>query len=163
VLDRPLEQRALDPSCGSGTFLFHAVRRFLNAADAAKIGNREALRKCTEAIFGIDVHPVAVINARVTYLLAMGEERLRDHPSLSIPVYLGDSLQWDTEEVLTGQTVHIRVPAHGAEEEQDPGKVPNLTFPIRLAGNPALFDDVLNEMLRLSEQKSSTFGFRKLD
>jgi hypothetical protein len=159
VLDRPLEQRTLDPSCGSGTFLFHAVRRFLNAADAAKIGNREALRKCTESIFGIDVHPVAVINARVTYLLAMGEERLRDHPSLSIPVYLGDSLQWDTEEVLTGQTVHIRVPAHGAEEEQDPGKVPNLTFPIRLAGDPALFDDVLNEMLRLSEQKAPSSAF----
>jgi len=159
VLDRPLEQRTLDPSCGSGTFLFHAVRRFLNAADDAKIGNREALRKCTESIFGIDVHPVAVINARVTYLLAMGEERLRDHPSLSIPVYLGDSLQWDTEEVLTGQTVHIRVPALGAEEEHDLGKVPNLTFPIRLAGDPALFDDVLNEMLRLSEQKAPPSAF----
>jgi hypothetical protein len=159
VLDRPLEQRMLDPSCGSGTFMFHAVRRFLESADAVKIGNREALRKCTESIFGIDVHPVAVINARVTYLLAMGEERLRDHPSLSIPVYLGDSLQWDTEEVLTGQTVHIRVPALGAEEEHDPSKVPNLTFPIRLAGNPALFDDVLNEMLRLSEQKAPPAAF----
>ena len=154
VFDRPLEQRALDPSCGSGTFLFHSVRRFLEAADAAKISNREALQRCTERIFGIDVHPVAVINARVTYLLAMGEARLHDHPTLSIPVYLGDSLQWDTEEVLTGQTVHVRVPAQGPEEDKDPAKVPHLTFPIRLASNPALFDAVLNEMLRLSEQKA---------
>ncbi len=154
LLDRPLEQRALDPSCGSGTFLFHAVRRFLKAADAANIGNREALQRCTERVFGIDVHPVAVINARITYLLAMGETRLRDHPNLSIPVYLGDSLQWNTEEVLTGQTVRVRVPPQGTEEEKDPAKVPNLTFPIRLATNPALFDAVLNQMLRLSEEKA---------
>ncbi|HKR52598.1 MAG TPA: N-6 DNA methylase, partial [Pseudonocardiaceae bacterium] len=33
----PLNQRVLDPACGSGTFLFHAVRRYLNAAAAAGI------------------------------------------------------------------------------------------------------------------------------
>jgi hypothetical protein len=154
VIDKPLEQRVLDPSCGSGTFLFHAVRRFLSTASSAGINNREALRRCTESIFGIDVHPVAVINARVTYLLAMGEERLRDHPSLSIPVYLGDSLQWYTEAILTGQTVTIRVPARDEEEKRDPSKIPNLTFPIRIASNPALFDAVVNQMLRLSEESA---------
>ncbi len=29
----PLEQRVLDPACGSGTFLFHAVRNFLREAE----------------------------------------------------------------------------------------------------------------------------------
>ena len=34
--------------------------------------------------------------ARVTYLLAIGRERIQadDRPPLSVPVYLGDSLQW---------------------------------------------------------------------
>ena len=32
VVTDPLTQRVLDPSCGSGTFLFYAVRRFLTAA-----------------------------------------------------------------------------------------------------------------------------------
>ena len=31
----PLDQRVLDPACGSGTFLFHAVRRYLTAAEEA--------------------------------------------------------------------------------------------------------------------------------
>ena len=62
----PLNQRVLDPACGSGTFPFHAVRRFLAAADAAGMSNRDALARCCEQVLGIDVHPVAVIVARVT-------------------------------------------------------------------------------------------------
>ena len=108
AIERPLEQRVLDPSCGSGTFLFHAVRRFLAAADAAGTDRREALLRCTSQILGIDVHPVAVINARVTYLLAIGDEWLKDRSSVNIPVYLGDSLQWNTDQILVGQTVHIQ-------------------------------------------------------
>lgn len=34
AIERPLEQRVLDPACGSGAFLFHAIRRLLAAADA---------------------------------------------------------------------------------------------------------------------------------
>ena len=94
AIERPLGQRVLDPSCGSGTFLFHAVRRYLDAADAEDIPNDRALEDCTETIAGIDVHPVAVAIARVTYLLALGEKRLRSRPTrLTVPVYLGDSLQ----------------------------------------------------------------------
>jgi hypothetical protein len=35
AVDRPLEQKVLDPACGSGTFLFHAVRRALAEAEEA--------------------------------------------------------------------------------------------------------------------------------
>src|SRR5690606_25384489 len=31
----PLNQRVLDPACGSGTFLFHAVRAYVRAAQDA--------------------------------------------------------------------------------------------------------------------------------
>lgn len=145
AIDRPLEQRVLDPACGSGTFLFHAVRRFLAAADAASIGNREALRQCVRQIVGIDVHPVAVQIARVTYLLALGEERLQDRPHLAIPVYLGDSLQWNTRGFLAEREVLIEVPDGG----------PILEFPFAVARDPALFDAVISRMLELSERNAS--------
>ena len=59
VVDRPLEQRVLDPACGSGTFLFHAVRRLIVAGrDAGWTANR-ILEACTERVRGLDVHPVA--------------------------------------------------------------------------------------------------------
>jgi type I restriction-modification system DNA methylase subunit len=35
ALTNPLEQRVLDPACGSGTFLFHVIRLKLAAAEAA--------------------------------------------------------------------------------------------------------------------------------
>ncbi len=148
VIENPLAQRVLDPSCGSGTFLFHAVRRLLAAADAAGLSNRDAIQRCTGHVMGIDVHPVAVINARITYLLAIGEDRLRDRPRVSIPVYLGDSMQWNTSAILSGQEVRIDVP------ESAP-----LLFPVRVAQNPALFDSVINEMLHLSETNSPPDAF----
>jgi hypothetical protein len=92
----PLRQRVLDPACGSGTFLFHAVRRYLAAAEDAGQSLAEALSRLTDRVLGIDLHPVAVALARVTYLLAIGRERLVDSSRgpISVPVYVGDSVQW---------------------------------------------------------------------
>lgn len=74
----PLHQRVLDPSCGSGTFLFHAVRAHLAAAEAAGVRVGDALAGLANTVIGVDLHPVAVALARVTYLLAIGRERLAD-------------------------------------------------------------------------------------
>ncbi len=95
VVDDPLRQRVLDPSCGSGTFVFHAVRRYLTAAEEAGIANREAISGLVEHVSGIDLHPVAVALARTTYLLAIGVKRLQNRVPFTVPVYLGDSLQWE--------------------------------------------------------------------
>jgi type I restriction-modification system DNA methylase subunit len=66
VLTDPLHQRVLDPACGSGTFLFHAIRRKLAAAGAIDMTRAEAVAACVEQVRGLDVHPVAVIIATVT-------------------------------------------------------------------------------------------------
>ena len=102
VVTEPLTQRVLDPGCGSGTFLFHAVRRYLHAAAAAGTANADAVLGVISHVTGVDVHPVAVTFARVTYLLAIGMDRLQaaDRPPIAIPVYLGDSVQWGHGETL---------------------------------------------------------------
>ena len=98
----PLGQRVLDASCGSGTFLFHAVRRYLAAAEAAGSHGPDAIAGVTSHVIGVDVHPVAATLARVTYLLAIGTSRLQadDRPAFSVPVYLGDSMRWGQELTL---------------------------------------------------------------
>ena len=149
VIDRPLEQRVLDPACGSGTFLFHAVRRLLASAEAAGLPAREAVEQTHQHVFGIDIHPVSVQIARVTYLLALGEERLRERPStFTIPVYLGDALQWNTRGFLAEREVLIEVP--------DGGEL--LEFPYEVAGDPSLFDAVIDRMLTLSRDDASPQG-----
>ena len=91
----PLNERVLDPACGSGTFLFWAVRHVLATADKEGLSNREALELVVNRVSGIDLHPVVVTLARVTYLLAIGHDRLADRDELTIPVFLGDSVRWD--------------------------------------------------------------------
>lgn len=49
----------------------------------------------------MDLHPVSTILAKTTYLLAIGPDRLNEErDSISIPVYLGDSMQWQINEGL---------------------------------------------------------------
>jgi SAM-dependent methyltransferase len=110
ILTDPLHQRVLDPACGSGTFLFHAIRRKLAAAEAAGLTRAEAVAVCVEQVRGLDVHPVAVIIARVTWLLALGpaiEERVGE---LHVPVYLGDAMQWNLRQVGDTRDVVVQVP-----------------------------------------------------
>lgn len=93
----PLNQTVLDPACGSGTFLFHAIRHYLDAAEQAGMDVSEALDRVTSHVFGVDLHPVAVTLAQTTYLLAIGADRLVHRTqTLSIPVYLGDSMRWES-------------------------------------------------------------------
>lgn len=142
-IDDPLEQRVLDPACGSGTFLFHAVRQSLSAADDAGLDNPSAIRSVTDRVMGVDVHPVAVTFARVTYLLALGMERLQavDRPPFSVPVYLGDSLQWGQETSLL--TVGgLRVPTDDGLEMFSR----ELRFPERLLNDAGTFDRLVSEL-----------------
>jgi hypothetical protein len=141
VVDDPLAQRTLDPACGSGTFLFWAVRRYLQAADTAAHPNREAVSGVTAHVFGVDLHPVAVTLARVTYLLAIGNERLHDRDSLSIPVYLGDSIQLNqATSVLStaGVTIHTTDGLEFFARE--------LNFPESVVADASRFDPLVDEL-----------------
>lgn len=147
----PLEQRVLDPACGSGTFLFHAVRQFLDAAQRSQLSPEDALGQCTDHVLGIDVHPVAVAFARVTYLLAIGEDRLRARPArLNVPVYMGDSLQWNTEGFFGRRDVRVAVP-----------NGPVLLFPTEIAEDAARFDATVQAMIEYSDPPAAEVaGFR---
>jgi len=141
-IEDPLNQRVLDPSCGSGTFLFHAVRRFLDAADEAGMSNADALERLGNQVLGVDLHPVAVTLARVTYLLAVGADRLQqERRSLSIPVYMGDSMQWQAEESLLSASGITIYTSDGAELFSR-----ELRFPAGVLSDAGRFDQLVNEL-----------------
>jgi methylase of polypeptide subunit release factors len=157
----PLDERVIDPACGSGTFLFHAVRRLIAAAEAADFSPAQAIARAVEKVAGIDVHPVAVIFARATYLLALMPTLQRGRPgSLSVPVYLGDALQWNAKQFMTLQDLEIIVPAQGEAARAEggtisvdnSGKRAILRFPLSLASQRGLFDEALGEILSLAER-----------
>ncbi len=121
----PLHQRILDPACGSGTFLFHAIRQILTAGRLAGWKASRLINECAARVRGLDVHPVAVIIARVTWLLALSDIISQRAGPIHIPVFLGDSLQWNVQplgdktyvEVSVPNEQPLRVPAGFAEDQ----------------------------------------------
>lgn len=81
----------LDPACGSGTFLYHAARRLLEALPSEQ-ATSETVRADAVArlVNGIDIHPVAAEIARATLLRALPVPPSEGVAALN--VYQGDAL-----------------------------------------------------------------------
>ena len=124
VVDAPLSQRVLDPSCGSGTFIETAVERILNHSGG--LSRTDTLKKLQENVVGIDIHPVAVQLAKATWVMAAADTiraaraEGTDTGAVSAPIYLGDSMQlrYDTGTLSASQSIeletHETLPDHTA-------------------------------------------------
>lgn len=143
VLTSPLSMRTLDPACGSGTFLFHSVRKYIAEAERKGTSLVETLIGVTRNVIGMDLHPVAVTLARVTYLLAIGKARLTNpnRGTIQIPVYLGDSIQWRQQvDLWTAGNLVIRT------EDNRELFSSELRFPDAFLENAALFDQLVSDL-----------------
>ncbi len=138
TVDEPLTQRVLDPACGSGTFLFHALRRLIAAGQAARWNEKRIVESCAEQVRGMDVHPVAVTLARVTWLLALGRTLAGRPPKLTVPVFLGDAMQWNLRRFVDRTDVAIEVP----------GETRPLRIPLGFAEEQVAFEAGLDELNR---------------
>jgi len=79
----------LDPACGSGTFLYLVIKE-----KRQKLGDSvETLNHILISVFGVDIHPLAVIVAKTNYLLALGELLKKQRGKIHIPVYLSNSIR----------------------------------------------------------------------
>lgn len=79
----------LDPTCGSGTFLYSAARRILESKALKKsfMSDEQKTLFVSSMIYGMDIHPVAVEMARANMIRVL--------PKISkanINIYQGDSL-----------------------------------------------------------------------
>jgi hypothetical protein len=147
AVNDPVAQRVLDPACGSGTFLFHAVRRFVAEAEEGGMARASRAAEACAHVAGLDIHPVAVIIARVTYLLALAPALIGRVGSLSIPVWLGDAMQLSISPMGQFKELVIQVPpppAGGGSKER-------LSFPETFCRDPGLFDKAIEAMRSGSE------------
>lgn len=153
VISKPLETRVLDTACGSGTFLFHAIRKYISAAERRSLPAQEILAGVTNHVLGMDLHPVAVTLARVTYLLALGRERLTDpdRGTIQVPVYLGDSIQWQEQQLDLWTSGNLVIQADDKQELF----AAQLRFPDALLENAATFDQLVNELASRASTKKA--------
>ena len=90
-IDYQAPQSLLDPACGSGTFLFNAIRRLAENG----LTGRDLVEFALNNIVGIDVHPLAVTIARINYLLALSDHldtENSDGEVPPLPVFMADAL-----------------------------------------------------------------------
>ena len=149
VVTDPLNQRVLDPACGSGTFVAEAVTHFIDSARQAGLLPKEMLDKLRTAVTGIDVHPVAVHLARAAWVLAARPaiEATVDSgydASVSVPIYLGDALQlrFRTGDMFAEHNVSIQV---GDDRNTE------LIFPVSLVERANDFDLLMNQIAEAIE------------
>ncbi len=155
LVDDPLNQRVLDPACGSGTFVAEAVTHFIAAAVASNWEPGEVLNRLREAVTGIDVHPVAVHLARAAWTLAarpaFSDASAAGHDaSLSIPVYLGDALQlrFRTGDMFAQHNITVQV-----EDEENT----ELVFPVSLVDRAETFDALMGDVSASIERGGDPF------
>ncbi|MCV7246699.1 hypothetical protein H7J07_00290 [Mycobacterium koreense] len=109
----------------------------------------EAVQQATHHVIGLDIHPVAVTLARVTYLLALGRDNIKSptRKDLTIPVYLGDGVQWQQETDIFGSTVvRVRTDDRDICDEEGEAFTYDLCFPRSVLGNATQFDYLVSEM-----------------
>lgn len=90
---------ALDPACGSGTFLTNIIAMLKK--------NGCSLKEIIDNVYGMDLNPLAVAIARANYLLALGRLIEKRKGSVFIPVFMADSIRLPTmrKELIYGTSV----------------------------------------------------------
>lgn len=90
--------RALDPTCGSGTFITVLINKVMDELQTEP-DKAEILRNITSRVIGIDMNPLAVLTARVNYFLNIAPLISFD-TVLEIPIYSGDSAYTPEVEII---------------------------------------------------------------
>lgn len=115
LLDAVSAIRILDPACGSGAFLVHALERIADIRRAAGDGRATSVRRrdvLTQSIFGVDINPTAVWLCELRlWLSTVIDSDDRDGlavpplPNLDHHIRVGDALGGAAfEEQLSGGT-----------------------------------------------------------
>jgi hypothetical protein len=106
-------ERLIDPSCGSGTFLVEAVRRYLD--DVRRFNDdpdweRHLRELCSRPhIVGLDIHPFAVLMAQIRFMTAILPEYREakransDFTIRRLPIFRTDTLRNERES--TGEDI----------------------------------------------------------
>ena len=102
-LQKSKEWRAIDPCCGSGTFIISLIKKIVGTQNLYLLTDDQKERikeRILSSVYGIDINPLSVLSARVGYYLAL--RPFGNVQNVEIPVYLGDSAITPTKEKVDG-------------------------------------------------------------
>lgn len=92
--------KALDPCCGSGTFVIAAISQIRK--ENKNLPKRKILQQILDRVCAIDLNPLAVLTSRIHYFIHIADLLPQSLENLVIPVYLGDSSYVPEKVVISG-------------------------------------------------------------
>ena len=140
-------ERILDPSCGSGTFVVQALKRYLATRESnRKTSWVEALDDLSNkpTIVGFDINPFAVLMSQVRYMIELipfYTRAIRENSGYTlqtVPIFMTDSL-WSERGIAIGGQTQIVEFREGEGEiaftmelpiEEKPGRFVTIKFDI---------------------------------
>jgi len=149
--------RILDPACGSGTFLYNAIRLLRRELSEKGKSEEEILKFILNNILGVDINPLAVTIARANYVLALGDLLHARKSPVLIPVYVADSIKIpESKQTLHGILAYkYKLP----NSEKDA-----LLAPVSVAKDPEKMRQVIKafkdaiELYRNSKNKQAVYN-----
>ena len=146
--------RLLDPACGSGTFLVHALARYLDASQGQEPATILKSLVGGLRVVGFDINPFACLMAQVNYaaqILPLFSQALQRDPHFfipGIPVLRTDSLRQEARE---------------GEEQLPETQQPQLGFRMEVAGDLANIRTTLPVLKEGQEPKEVLIAVPRFD
>lgn len=73
----------IDPSCGSGTFIFNLIKKYRHTS------NKEIYKN----VYGIDINPLSVLACKTNYIVLYStDHKFVSEQNLEIPIYYADAI-----------------------------------------------------------------------
>jgi len=151
LLDENPRGAVLDPTCGSGTFIYLTIRE-----KRERLGDsQQTLAHILDSVCGADIHPLAVIVAKTNYILALGDLLKKRRGAVTIPIYLADTIKLPRYEHETKM-----VEINGAFAQRSPGYLVDLDgnelhLPELLLRDLAVYDQAIELAKEYARQHKS--------
>jgi hypothetical protein len=110
-----INERLLDPACGSGTFIVDALKRYLSRAESLTVDRGTIYYRNWEAILdelcirpkivGFDINPFAVLMSQIRFMIELipyYKKAIEIDPNFTLktlPIFMTDSLWSEKEEI----------------------------------------------------------------
>ncbi len=131
----------LDPACGSGTFLYLAIKE-----KRERLGDSlDTLRHILDSVYGADIHPLAVIIAKTNYILALGDLMKKRKGIVTIPIYLSDTIRLPEE--VSKRTLWMSLPCYRVELDER-----EIHLPEELLEDLSLYDQAIELTKEFAKQ-----------
>lgn len=147
---------AIDPCCGSGIFVIALIKKVVGDISINDLNQEEKnviLKSILSRVHGIDINPLSVLSARVSYYIAI-------HPfgeieDIEIPIYLGDSAIVPISKVIDN------IDCYAYSISNNKFGALNIILPKSFVEKPS-FGKTMSNLQALVKAESSTFLYSKI-